>query len=65
MLSRRFVDAADIIVDGMKLIVQVVERLVDSLAALCLQAVASAIVVRLISVSTPVVPFAFAVNSLA
>ncbi len=36
LLSRRFVDAADVIVDGMELIMEVVERLIDPLAAFCL-----------------------------
>lgn len=37
LLSRGFVDAADVIVDGMKLIMEIVERLIDSLAAFCFQ----------------------------
>lgn len=37
LLSRRFVDAADAIVDSMKLIMEIVERLIDPLAAFCFQ----------------------------
>lgn len=36
LLSQRFLDGADVVVDGMELIMEIVEHLIDPFAAFCL-----------------------------